>query len=65
MRIRHTYVLDDDFPDPAPLLDLVPPQSPEYEIPPAETVKQRIPYEEITGETEDKEVYSLSYISNM
>lgn len=55
MRIRHTFVLEDESPDPAPLAELIPPQSPTHEVPPDESVRQRIPYEEATGE-EDAEV---------
>ena len=46
MRIKHTYVLDDPFPDPEELERLIPPSSPERSIPVDESVKKRIPYEE-------------------
>ena len=46
MRIKHTYVLDDPFPDPDELEVLIPPSSPERTIPVEESVKKRIPYEE-------------------
>ena len=55
VRIRHTFVLDDDFDDPAPLTDLIPPESPDREVPTEESVRQRIPYDDNMGE-EDKEV---------
>lgn len=44
VRIRHTYLLDDPIPDATNLI--VPPESPPHTIPPEETVKRRIPYEE-------------------
>eukprot|EP01039_Chlorochromonas_danica_P013283 gene13283-15346_t len=44
VRIRHTYVLDDPFPDPDGLL--VPPESPRGDFPREERIKRRIPYEE-------------------
>lgn len=43
-RIRHTYILDDPFPDEPQLL--APPSSPEHLWPSEEKVKRRIPYEE-------------------
>ena len=46
MRIKHTYVLDDPFPDLLGLENLIPPSSPERSIPKAEQVRKRIPYEE-------------------
>jgi hypothetical protein len=56
VRIRHTFVLDDEFPDPPPLAELLPAQSPEREVPVEESVRQRIPYEEEGAGEEDKEV---------
>jgi len=58
VRIKHTYVLDDPFPDPPGLVE--PPASPTLRdggIPHVETVKKRIPYEEgvdteVDGRTE-------------
>ena len=58
VRIKHTYVLDDPFPDPAGLIE--PPASPVLQdggIPHVEKVKKRIPYEEgveteVDGRTE-------------
>lgn len=44
VRIRHTAILDDPFPDP-PMLQ-IPPESPTYEYPPEEKVKRRIRYED-------------------
>lgn len=46
MRIKHTYVLDDPFPDSDELNVLIPPASPVRSIPEAELIKKRIPYEE-------------------
>jgi peptidyl-prolyl cis-trans isomerase-like 4 len=46
MRIKHTYVLDDPFPDSDELNALIPPSSPVRSIPEAELIKKRIPYEE-------------------
>ena len=46
MRIKHTYVLDDPFPDLPGLEYLIPPSSPERSIPETEQIKKRIPYEE-------------------
>lgn len=54
VRIRHTFVLEDEFPDPPPMAELVPPESPDREVPLQETVRQRIPYEE--GTEEDTQV---------
>lgn len=42
VRILHTYILDDPFPNPRGLI--VPPDSPQYEFPPEEKVKQRLTY---------------------
>ena len=57
VRIKHTYILDDPFPDPSELL--VPPSSPMLTdgIPKTEKVRKRIPYEEgieteVNGRTE-------------
>jgi peptidyl-prolyl cis-trans isomerase-like 4 len=49
VRILHTYVLDDPYPNPSDLV--IPPSSPTYEYPPEEKVKRRIPYEVSTGES--------------
>ena len=46
MRIKHTHVLDDPFPDLPGMDVLIPPSSPERSIPEVEKVKKRIPYEE-------------------
>lgn len=46
VRIKHTYILDDPFPDPLGMDNLVPPSSPERNIPCEEKVRKRIPYEE-------------------
>ena len=46
MRIKHTYILDDPFPDLPGLDCLIPPSSPERSIPETEHIKKRIPYEE-------------------
>jgi len=46
VRIKHTYILDDPFPDPSGMDGLVPPASPEKSIPNDEKVRKRIPYEE-------------------
>ena len=57
VRIKHTYILDDPFPDPPELM--VPPSSPIMSngIPATEKVRKRIPYEEgieteVDGRTE-------------
>eukprot|EP01041_Mallomonas_annulata_P005688 gene5688-11475_t len=44
VRIKHSHVLDDPFPDP-PSLD-IPPSSPARDAPEEETVSRRVPYEE-------------------
>jgi peptidyl-prolyl cis-trans isomerase-like 4 len=44
VRIKHTHILDDPYPDPDQLE--IPPASPEYTRPPEERIKQRIAYEE-------------------
>jgi peptidyl-prolyl cis-trans isomerase-like 4 len=46
MRIKHTYILDDPFPDSDELNALIPPSSPLRSIPESELIKKRIPYEE-------------------
>jgi peptidyl-prolyl cis-trans isomerase-like 4 len=43
VRIKHTYVLDDPFPDPSQLL--IAPSSPQINRPVEEKIKLRIPYE--------------------
>ena len=45
-RIRHTYILDDPFPDPDGLSALEPPASPAAQFPAQERVKRRLAYEE-------------------
>jgi peptidyl-prolyl cis-trans isomerase-like 4 len=49
VRILHTFVLDDPFPD----LDgmIIPPESPVYQRPPEERISTRIPYEDLTNIT--------------
>jgi peptidyl-prolyl cis-trans isomerase-like 4 len=51
VRVLHTYVLDDPFDDPAPLADLVPPDSPIAERPKDERVKARLKYDDGTEDT--------------
>jgi peptidyl-prolyl cis-trans isomerase-like 4 len=55
VRIKHTYILDDPFPDPNKLI--IPPSSPERECPVEEKVRRRIPFEEslepVDGRTEE------------
>jgi peptidyl-prolyl cis-trans isomerase-like 4 len=78
VRIRHTYVLDDPYPD--PLMLNVPPSSPEREKPDREIVKSRLIYsdtivadEEFAGKTEEeidmsikrKEAYSRALVLEM
>ena len=46
IRIRHTYVLVDPFPDPPGLAALVPPASPERAVPAEESVSQRLSAQE-------------------
>lgn len=46
VRIKHTHILDDPFPDPSGLDALIPPSSPESSVPKNESVKRGIPYEE-------------------
>ena len=62
-RIRHTYLLDDPFDDPAPLKDLIPPQSPEATRPAEETVAERLGVDEVldenVGRTEEEIEKSL------
>ena len=53
VRIRHTYILDDPFPDP-PGLE-IPSSSHDGEVPNRETVKRRLPYEEKLGEELDEQ----------
>lgn len=52
VRIKHTFILDDPFPDPSNLR--VPPESPPYVIPREEKVKQRISYEEDLNVLDEK-----------
>ena len=54
VRLLHTFVLDDPFPDPPSLISsgLLGSQSPERTYPEEETIKRRLPYESdeaITG----------------
>jgi peptidyl-prolyl cis-trans isomerase-like 4 len=51
VRIRHTYILDDPFPDPNLLT--IPPKSPERDRPVEETVAPRLNAKEISGEEND------------
>ena len=51
VRILHTYVLDDPFPDPSELQ--VPPSSPERTYPEEERVKRRLPYSETIEDDAD------------
>lgn len=51
VRIRHTFILDDPFPDPPDLIE--PPSSPPPTRPPLETVAPRIPYEDDLNEGTD------------
>ncbi len=46
VRVLHTYALDDPFDDPAPLAELVPPDSPVAEAPREERVKARLRYDD-------------------
>eukprot|EP00981_Chlorochromonas_danica_P012876 scaffold5514_cov166-Ochromonas_danica.AAC.10 len=48
VRILHTYILDDPFPNPKALIEH--PSSPTREYPPEEKVKRRIPYDTSHGE---------------
>lgn len=58
VRIKHTHILDDPYPDP-PQLE-IPPASPEREFPPEESVGRRIPFEEsldtVSGERSEAEL---------
>jgi peptidyl-prolyl cis-trans isomerase-like 4 len=58
LRIKHTHILDDPFPDPAQLE--VPPSSPIRERPEEELVNRRIPFEEsldtVAGERTEAEL---------
>eukprot|EP00428_Durinskia_dybowskii_P068481 CAMPEP_0170400372 /NCGR_PEP_ID=MMETSP0117_2-20130122/24467_1 /TAXON_ID=400756 /ORGANISM="Durinskia baltica, Strain CSIRO CS-38" /LENGTH=564 /DNA_ID=CAMNT_0010657125 /DNA_START=36 /DNA_END=1732 /DNA_ORIENTATION=+ len=51
VRILHTYVLDDPFPDPPNLI--IPPSSPEREYPEQERVKRRLAYSETIEDDAD------------
>jgi peptidyl-prolyl cis-trans isomerase-like 4 len=51
IRIRHTYILDDPFPDPDGWKE--PPGSPTMDRPPEEKISLRIPYEENLDEGTD------------
>jgi len=53
VRIRHTYILDDPFPNP-PELE-IPSSSPDGDAPESETVKRRLPYEEKLGADLDEQ----------
>ena len=54
VRIKHTHVLDDPFPD----LDglVIPPESPNRDYPSEEIITRRIPYEENIEEDKQKEI---------
>ncbi|CAH0474152.1 unnamed protein product [Peronospora belbahrii] len=54
VRIKHTYVLDDPFPDPKGLEDLVPPSSPTRERPEQEQVEERLAADEKLDDNEGK-----------
>jgi len=53
VRIKHTHVLDDPFPDPEGLI--VPLESPSREYPMDESITRRIPYEDEIEEDKQKE----------
>ena len=53
VRIKHTHVLDDPFPDPEGLV--IPPGSPTREYPMEESITRRIPYEDEIEEDKQKE----------
>ncbi|RLN89402.1 hypothetical protein BBJ28_00003938, partial [Nothophytophthora sp. Chile5] len=50
VRIKHTYVLDDPFPDPKGLDELIPPASPTRERPEQEQVEPRLAADELLDE---------------
>uniref|UniRef100_A0AAV1T1E7 Peptidyl-prolyl cis-trans isomerase n=1 Tax=Peronospora matthiolae TaxID=2874970 RepID=A0AAV1T1E7_9STRA len=54
VRIKHTYVLDDPFPDPKGLDELVPPLSPSREKPEEEQVESRLAADEKLDENEGR-----------
>jgi peptidyl-prolyl cis-trans isomerase-like 4 len=54
VRIKHTYVLDDPFPDPKGLEELIPPSSPTRERPEQEQVEPRLPADEKLDEDEGR-----------
>lgn len=73
VRITHTYILDDPFPDPDGFETLSNKRlgkegnSPERTFPPEETIKRRIPYEEFlkgNGEVLGNLLLMLRYYSN-
>lgn len=53
VRIKHTHVLDDPFPDPEGLV--IPPSSPDRSYPLEESITRRIPYEDEIEEDKQKE----------
>ncbi|KAL3670309.1 hypothetical protein V7S43_004620 [Phytophthora oleae] len=54
VRIKHTYVLDDPFPDPKGLEELIPPSSPTRERPEEEQVEPRLAADEKLDENEGR-----------
>ncbi|KAG1713231.1 hypothetical protein DVH05_000951 [Phytophthora capsici] len=54
VRIKHTYVLDDPFPDPKGLEELIPPSSPTRERPEEEQVESRLAADEKLDENEGR-----------
>ncbi|GMF37887.1 unnamed protein product [Phytophthora lilii] len=54
VRIKHTYVLDDPFPDPKGLDELIPPASPTRERPEEEQVEPRLAADEKLDENEGR-----------
>ncbi|EEY54813.1 peptidyl-prolyl cis-trans isomerase-like protein [Phytophthora infestans T30-4] len=54
VRIKHTYVLDDPFPDPKGLDELIPPSSPTRERPEEEQVEPRLAADEKLDENEGR-----------
>ncbi|KAI9913883.1 hypothetical protein PsorP6_006461 [Peronosclerospora sorghi] len=54
VRIKHTYILEDPFPDPKGLADLIPPSSPTRERPEDECVEPRLAADEKLDEHEGR-----------
>ncbi|CAH0489923.1 unnamed protein product [Peronospora farinosa] len=54
VRIKHTYVLDDPFPDPKGLEELIPPSSPTRERPAQEQVEPRLAADEKLDDNEGR-----------